>query len=199
MNAKQTILTQLRKHQSSLVEKTKPLDYQPKIINNLPEYFKNAAIATSSEVIPISAIDEIPSLIAQRMPKQKRLRCWSEFNTLNWQKENIEIHNGSAEKSDRFGLTSVDMAIASTGSVILIADKHKPQSVAVLPEHHFALVKCSQIKPTLIETMHTLATTNAKNAAQLVFISGPSRTADIEQTLILGVHGPLKVTLFLLT
>ena len=67
-----------------------------------------------------------------------------------------------------------------------------PFNASLLPEIHIAILKSSDILPSLPDAMHLV-----KNTSAAVFITGPSRTADIEMTLTIGVHGPKEIHVFL--
>jgi L-lactate dehydrogenase complex protein LldG len=95
------------------------------------------------------------------------------------------------------GITAVDFAIANTGTLAIAARAGRPRSVSLLPTVHFALVKESQLVDRLGH-----AFTGYRNAGSLVasnvhFITGPSRTSDIENDLSIGVHGPAAVSVIL--
>lgn len=100
------------------------------------------------------------------------------------------------------GITGADYAVAETGSVILIPREGLSRLVSLVPPVHVALVRPEDV----VETMDDLFLLRRLNYYQnggdmgsyLNFITGPSRTADIEQTLVVGVHGPKEVHLMLL-
>jgi len=93
------------------------------------------------------------------------------------------------------GLTGVDYALAETGSLVLLARPEQPRSVSLLPPVHIALIRPEQIIrgfDELFESLRSdLEATGIKSA--VTFITGPSRTADIELTLVVGVHGPQQL------
>jgi len=85
------------------------------------------------------------------------------------------------------GISGAKAALAETGSVVVDSGPNKSRLATLLPPIHVALVKTSQLVPDLIAYM---AARNGDFPANRVLISGPSKTADIEQTLVVGVHGP---------
>jgi L-lactate dehydrogenase complex protein LldG len=91
-----------------------------------------------------------------------------------------------------FGVTGCDAAIAETGSLALISGRGKPRAASLLPPTHVALVSPDQLRATMGEFFQERAADIAA-AANCTFVTGPSRTADIELTLTLGVHGPGRV------
>jgi L-lactate dehydrogenase complex protein LldG len=92
------------------------------------------------------------------------------------------------------GLTAVDAALAETGSLVVSSGPGRSRMVSLLPPVHIALVPASSLTPDLFTW--TAARGQAVPAA-LTLISGPSKTADIEQTLAIGVHGPKRLIVIL--
>jgi L-lactate dehydrogenase complex protein LldG len=90
------------------------------------------------------------------------------------------------------GLTGCEGAIAETGSLAVLARKGRSRAISLLPAVHLAVVARSEICWSMGEYFRTRGERMAQGAA-CVFITGPSRTADIELTLTLGVHGPGRV------
>ena len=95
-----------------------------------------------------------------------------------------------------FGVTGCDAAIAETGSLALITGRGKPRAASLLPPTHVAVVCTDQLRGTMGEFFRERASDLAE-AANCTFITGPSRTADIELTLTLGVHGPGRVVVII--
>ncbi|MFC1555229.1 lactate utilization protein C [candidate division KSB1 bacterium] len=90
------------------------------------------------------------------------------------------------------GLTGCDAAVAETGSIILVSAEGKPKTASLLPYTHIALVEKNQILFGLEEYL-TQKAHISEDYSQINIITGPSRTADIEMKLILGMHGPGKL------
>ena len=98
------------------------------------------------------------------------------------------------------GLTGADYAIAETGSCVLLAGKGVSRLVSLLPPVHVAVVERGQVLPSLDElfTLRRRDFLQGDLRSYMNIISGPSRSADIEQTLVKGVHGPGEVHMVLL-
>jgi L-lactate dehydrogenase complex protein LldG len=90
------------------------------------------------------------------------------------------------------GVTGCDAAIAETGSLALLSGAGKPRAASLLPPEHLAVVRRADLRFSMGEFFEERAADLA-GAATCTFVSGPSRTADIELTLTLGVHGPGRV------
>ena len=111
---------------------------------------------------------------------------------INDQTENDIVINAARAQ---IGVTGVDYALAETGSLVLLARAGQPRSVSLLPPVHIALIRPEQIIRGFDELFELLRAdfeaTGVKSA--VTFITGPSRTADIELTLVVGVHGPQQL------
>ena len=90
------------------------------------------------------------------------------------------------------GISSVDYALAETGSFVMLSSPSEARLVSLLPPLHIAVIPKSKILANLDELL-TLIPKPAEQTSSMVLITGPSRTADIEQILIRGVHGPGEV------
>ena len=100
------------------------------------------------------------------------------------------------------GITGVDYAIAETGSVVVLPGRDLSRLVSLVPPVHVAIVRSQDVLESLEDlfTLRRLAyyLGGGDMGSYMNFITGPSRTADIEQTLVIGVHGPKEAHLVLL-
>ncbi|MFI3272783.1 MAG: lactate utilization protein [Pseudomonadota bacterium] len=96
------------------------------------------------------------------------------------------------------GLTHVDLGIAETGTCVLNSNSESVRIASMVCEYHLAILPKSKIVETSYEAEDILATLMQQGTPHFTaFISGPSRTADIERVLALGVHGPLELHLII--
>lgn len=96
-------------------------------------------------------------------------------------------------------ITSCECVVARTGSVVLTAQSGFGRALSVLPPAHLAIVRRSQVVADLSDAFKLLTARHGKNwPSMITFITGPSRTADIEKILVLGAHGPRKLFVLLL-
>ena len=100
------------------------------------------------------------------------------------------------------GITGVDYAIAETGSAVIVPRKGLGRLVSLVPPVHVALVRPEDVIESLDDLFLLRRLEYMRNGGDkgpyLNFITGPSRTADIEQTIVVGVHGPKEVHMLLL-
>ncbi len=99
------------------------------------------------------------------------------------------------DPSLKAGITGAAAAIAETGTLIIKSGAGKPLSASLLPEIHVAIIRATDVVGSMEEA---LARSDVQDAAAAVLISGPSRTADIEMTLTIGVHGPGELQVFVI-
>lgn len=90
------------------------------------------------------------------------------------------------------GVTGCDGAIAETGSLVMLSRPGRSRAVSLLPPFHVAIVRPDQLYATMGE-FFAVREADVRAGASCTFITGPSRTADIELTLTLGIHGPARV------
>ncbi|HEY3039630.1 MAG TPA: lactate utilization protein [Pyrinomonadaceae bacterium] len=92
------------------------------------------------------------------------------------------------------GISTAQAAIAETGTLVLESESEKHRLVSLVPPVHIAIVEAGSICLTLGEALARLQGSEARElSATITFITGPSRTADIELTLAIGVHGPQEL------
>jgi L-lactate dehydrogenase complex protein LldG len=94
----------------------------------------------------------------------------------------------------RVGITKAVCGLADTGSIVIVDGAGNPLQASLLPRVHIAVLCRSDILPSLADA---LAMPVVREAGSAVVITGPSRTADIEMSLTIGMHGPGEVHIFL--
>lgn len=117
-------------------------------------------------------------------PRLRALRVTERLSALG-----VEVVPPGADKRALaecdLGITEADFALPETGTLGLLSSAEKPRAVSLLPRVHLAILSPQSLRPDLHPVFQ-----EAKGHPYLVFITGPSRTADIELTVTLGVHGP---------
>jgi L-lactate utilization protein LutC len=104
---------------------------------------------------------------------------------------NLEELRGLCATCD-FGITSAEYALADTGTLVMLAGPQEARLVSLLPPAHIAVVPRVRIL-TGLDELFSMLPRPAEQTSSMVLITGPSRTADIEQILVRGVHGPGQV------
>jgi L-lactate dehydrogenase complex protein LldG len=105
------------------------------------------------------------------------------------------VHRGAAPQIEGAGVSEALYGLADTGSVVLAASPEEPRGRSLLPVVHISLLREDRILPGLDELF---AAVGEQLPSALAIVTGPSRSADIEQRLTVGVHGPGEVHVVLL-
>jgi L-lactate dehydrogenase complex protein LldG len=114
---------------------------------------------------------------------------------LNAERSGFTVHRGVQPELEGAGVSRAIYGLADTGSVVLAASPDEPRQRHLLPDVHVSLLPEDRILPGLAELF---AEVGADLPSALTIVSGPSRSADIEQRLVVGVHGPGEVHVVLL-
>jgi L-lactate dehydrogenase complex protein LldG len=115
--------------------------------------------------------------------------CWPEFSGLDWTGARLAIQARPTTGQDELGITGCYCAIAETGTLVFVTGEDTPSATFLLPETHVAVVRASQIVAGMEDAFARVRAAGAMPRA-VNLVSGPSRTGDIEQTIVLGAHGP---------
>ena len=124
--------------------------------------------------------------------------CWPEFADLDWQAAGLAIEARPTTGGDRLGITGTFCAIAETGTLVVLPAADSPTATALLPDTHVAVVRVDRIVSGMEEAFALVRHERGRLPRAVNLISGPSRTGDIEQTIVLGAHGPYQVHIVVL-
>jgi L-lactate dehydrogenase complex protein LldG len=158
--------------------------------------FRERALGLGSTVDEIDSIAAVPAAVARYLSAHSlppRAVCWAELAGLDWPAAGVQVMTRPAGDSDLVGMTGAFCAIAETGTLVTLSGTPTPATVSLLPETHIAVVSRSRIVRGMEEAWALIRDERGGLPRAVSFISGPSRTADIEQTVTLGVHGPYRV------
>jgi L-lactate dehydrogenase complex protein LldG len=165
-----------------------------------PAQFRKECERLGTTHATVSSERFVPAEVARYLAASglgRAVAGWPEFAGLDWAGAGIAFDDRPARAGDRTGLTGCFCAIAETGTVLLLSSPATPKVTALLPETHVCVVR----KPRLVDTMEdafALVRAEVGDPPRAVFfVSGPSRTADIEQTIVIGAHGPYRVHVIL--
>jgi L-lactate dehydrogenase complex protein LldG len=152
------------------------------------------SVATPAE-IPLAVGRYLDALARNGSERLTTAVCWPEFAHLDWASAGISVERRAASGSDRLGITGSFCAIAETGTILITSGESTPTAGALLPDTHIAVVRADRIVSGMEEAFARVRSELGEMPRALNFISGPSRTGDIEQTIVLGAHGPFRVHL----
>ncbi len=139
-------------------------------------------------------------LRAHDLPLCLRLGGDAVLAALPWDSVAVERRLGPADGQDRAALSRAITAAAETGTLFLVSGTDNPTTLAFLPESHTILIRAGDIVGCYEEGFDRLRTIYGEGGLPRTvnLISGPSRTADIEQTIVRGAHGPKRLHVIVL-
>jgi L-lactate dehydrogenase complex protein LldG len=162
--------------------------------------FRDRALTLASTLDTAADITDVPARIAAYLQERalpRRAVCWRELLELDWHGGGVEVEARPARGDDLVGITAAYCAVAETGTLVTLSGPDTPPSVSLLPETHIAVMNTARIVNTMEDAWQLMRAELGALPRAVNFISGPSRTADIEQTVTLGAHGPYRVHIVL--
>jgi L-lactate dehydrogenase complex protein LldG len=168
----------------------------PEVGGDLIARFRAKAEAASSTTDRVANERDVPAAVARYLDAHKlpKTGCvWPQLGHLDWRGAGLALEPRAARGEDMIGVTGVFCALAETGTLMVCSGADTPASASLLPETHVAVVPVARIVPHMEDGWDLLRAEQGSLPRAVNFISGPSRTADIEQTIVLGAHGPYRV------
>ena len=176
---------------------------RPVMPADLRARFMTRATDMSSTVDSVAALAEVPPAISRYLDTLSTKDgeaprsgvCWPEFANLEWRAAGLTIEARPTLGLDRLAITGCFCAIAETGTILITSGEATPTATALLPDTHIAVVRGDRIVSGMEEAFAMVRSELGAMPRALNFVSGPSRTGDIEQTIVLGAHGPFRMHL----
>ena len=138
----------------------------------------------------IDALELPPALATQRSHAGV---CWPELADLDWLGAGLAVEPRPTLGDDRLGITGAFCAIAETGTLVVLSGADTPTATTLLPDTWIAVVRRDRIVSGMEEAFALVRAERGPLPRAMNMISGPPRTGDIEQTIVLGAHGPYRV------
>ena len=162
--------------------------------------FKAEAERAQASVAEITGLVEAPAEIARFLrenncPATLRMGADPRLAAMPWTETALEILHGASEGSDVNAVSVAFAGIAESGTLALVSGPDNPTTLNFLAENHIVVLPRDAIEADYESVFASLRAIYGKGDAPraLNFITGPSRSADIEQTLLLGAHGPRRL------
>lgn len=184
---------------------TAPVAPQPAQAQSSPaerfDLFREKAEAVSATVTRVASPGEVPSEIADYLRGQNlapRIRRGADprLGAMPWKSvPTLEVWAGPSDGNDPVGLSHALGAAAETGTLFVTSGADNPTTLNFLPETHIVVVAAEDIEASYEATWQRLRAAHGKGTMPRTvnLISGPSRSGDIEQTILLGAHGPKRL------
>jgi L-lactate utilization protein LutC len=152
----------------------------------------HARVASHGEMVQAVA----DYLAARNLPQRVAIAPHPLLAGVVWP-EGWQVERRRAHGDDRVGLAVAFCGVAETGSLVLLSGPDSPTTLNFLPDHFLCLLPESRIVPRLEDALALLRAERGSLPRATNIITGPSRTADVEQTIQLGAHGPRSLHVLL--
>ena len=169
------------------------------------DLFEAMASEQAATVARVRRAADIPGAVADylkagNMPPKVRMAPDPDLQALPWDTQPLlDVEVGRAQAHDQVSLTGAFAGIAETGTLMLASGPHGPTTLNFLPETHIVVLNARQIVGPYEDAWDRMRAAHGKGVLPRTvnLITGPSRTADIEQTILLGAHGPRRLHIIL--
>lgn len=166
--------------------------------------FQAMAEKLDATLARVASLAEVPDAVAEylaarNLPTTIRMSPDPELDAIPWDRRPLlTLRRGPAAPEDLVGLTPAFAGIAETGTLMLASGATRPATINFMPDTHIVVLKRSQVVGDYETAFARLRALSGRTDGRFMprtvnLVTGPSRTGDIEQTLILGAHGPRRL------
>ncbi len=165
--------------------------------------FVDMATEAAAELFKLEQYSQLPQAVAKFMSDEGLNHLVSATSTelaeLDWSAlESCQIEHREAQAGDIVSLTSSFAGIAETGTLMLLSGSQSPTTLNFLPDIHIVVLEAKNIVGPYEGAWQKLRETHDSMPRTVNMITGPSRSADIEQKLQMGAHGPKRLIIFMI-
>ncbi|TPW25901.1 LutC/YkgG family protein [Pararhizobium mangrovi] len=163
--------------------------------------FRDMAIKANASVATLAGYDALPDAVLtylreRNLPASVRMGTDPRLAEAPWHEAaTLEVKSGASDGEDVTGVSHALGAVAETGTLALTSGTDNPTTVNFLPEHHLVVVDAKDVTGDLESLWSALRTSRGDGSMPRTvnLVTGPSRSGDIEQVLLMGAHGPRSV------
>lgn len=201
--ARESMLNAVRVALSGLRERpAHPGALAPRLGADPVEQFIQKAEKAVATVSRLPSLRELPEAVAslmqeQALPARVAAAPHPLLRNLAWP-GSLELEYRAANAEDRAGITVAAYGVAETGSLVLTAGPATPTTLNFLPDHLMVVLPMARILAHPEQVWQALQANGGTLPRAVNFVTGPSRTADVEQKMQLGAHGPRSLQIFLI-
>ena len=166
------------------------------------DLFLSMAESLAATTERVDSLDDVPDSVATyltglNLPSAVKMAPDPELEAIPWSKRpTLEVTTGRAENADLTSVTRAVAAIAETGTLMLASSAKAPTTLNFLPDNHIVVLRADQVVGAYEDGWDRLRADGALPRT-VNFVTGPSRTGDIEQKIQLGAHGPRRLHIIL--
>jgi L-lactate dehydrogenase complex protein LldG len=172
------------------------------------ELFVDMAQEVQTTIERVASLADVPRtvasyLAAENLPAEFVMSPDAALDEIPWNdRPLLQIRRGRAQPHDLVSVTPCFAAVAETGTLMLISGEGTPSTLNFMPDNHIVVMKAGEVVGTYEDGWDRLrerqkARGDAALPRTVNFVTGPSRTGDIEQRIQLGAHGPRKLHIVL--
>jgi len=166
----------------------------------LVEVFRAQAEAALATVRVVDSVAEVPRAVAEflrdhNLPATLRMGDDPRLKAMPWGETALEMSQGRSDGGDLNAVSHALGGVAESGTAVMVSGPENPSTLNFLPDNHIVVVAAKDIAGDYERVFAKLRATYGKGQMPRTvnFITGPSRSGDIEQTLLLGAHGPRRL------
>jgi L-lactate dehydrogenase complex protein LldG len=172
---------------------------RPAFDGDLVERFAAKMLEKSATLVRITSLSEVGEEVARHVASlgaARRLCVSKTLATIAWP-PGFEVEHRAARREDETSVTPCFAALAEAGAIVTLSGADTPSTLNFVPENHIVIVRASQVVRHYEDVWARWRASGLPMPRSVNIISGPSRTADIEQTIQLGAHGPRRLHVLL--
>lgn len=166
--------------------------------------FIDEALRVNASVDRVASLEAVPESAAgylreRNLPARLRMGDDERMTGLAWRAARIETSTGPSAGDDLNAISFAEAGVAETGTLAFVSGAHNPTTLNFLPDNHIAVLRACDLDADYEAVWTRLRSRFGKGVLPRTvnFVTGPSRSADIEQKLLLGAHGPRSLHIIL--
>jgi L-lactate dehydrogenase complex protein LldG len=166
----------------------------------LVEVFRAQAEAALATVRVVDSVAEVPRAVAEflrdhNLPATLRMGDDPRLKAMPWGETALEMSQGRSDGGDLNAVSHALAGVAESGTAVMVSGPENPSTLNFLPDNHIVVIAAKDIAGDYERVFAKLRAAYGKGQMPRTvnFITGPSRSGDIEQTLLLGAHGPRRL------
>ncbi len=170
---------------------------RPAFHHDLAERFTDKLVAVAGTVSRVPGVEDVTGAIRQYLeqcdlPAKLVVSTDRMLDDMAWP-DGWQVERRPARGGDRVSVTGAFAAIAETGTLALLSGPDSPTTLNFLPDDHIVVIRSDQIVSHFEDLWQSIRERVGSMPRTVNLITGPSRTADVEQTIQLGAHGPRRL------
>ena len=162
--------------------------------------FRRQAEAALATVTHVASAAEVPGAVAEylrnhNLPAAIRMGADERLEAMPWDATSLQIAHGRSEGADLNAVSHAFGGVAESGTLVMVSGPENPSTLNFLPDNHIVVVRSQDIEGDYESAWARIRSSFGKGGMPRTvnWITGPSRSGDIEQTMLLGAHGPRRL------